>query len=328
MNMPAISIIIPVYRAEDYLARCLESILAQTFTDWELLLVDDGSPDRSGVLCDEWAAKDSRIRVFHQPNSGVASARETAMQYARGRYSIHVDPDDWIDPHTLQVLHKKAMNEAADIVVCDFLLDYGNRTEVLSQRGAEGDDFLRSLLTQELHGSLCNKLIRTELYHCYDIHFPREMICWEDLYVCCLLLLSCSCRVAYVPEALYHYDFHSNTNSMVRRVTSQTLAGMKLFCRRIEALLPPERKAWINPTKGLVLVTAYRSHLLTAEEMRTLYPDINSWYIKTYLHDYTRIRFCAVAQVLNGWDLSRARRFERWNGWIQRVWSKIRRYIS
>ena len=328
MNTPAISIIVPVYRAEDYLERCVDSILAQTFSDWELLLVDDGSPDRSPQLCDQWAARDSRIRVFHQPNGGVAAARETGVQHARSQYSIHVDPDDWIEPRTLQVLYRKAVAGQADMVVCDFLLDYGTRTEVLAQRAAAGGDFLRDLLTQEAHGSLCNKLIRTALYRRHDIHFPPEMICWEDLYVCCRLLLSGPCRVAYVPEALYHYDFHSNPNSMVRRATQRTLRGMVLFCHRVEALLPMERKAWLAPTKGLALVTAYRGRLLSAEGIRTLFPEVNDWFVRTYRHDYARVRFCATAQVLSGWSIERAHRFERWNKLWQRVRNRAHRLFS
>ena len=95
MSSPKISIIIPVYMAESYLHRCVDSIITQTFTDWELLLVDDGSPDHSGELCEKYAsAYKSRIKAFHKPNGGVASAREFGMQQARGEYSIHVDPDD------------------------------------------------------------------------------------------------------------------------------------------------------------------------------------------------------------------------------------------
>lgn len=104
MNNPVISIIIPVYKAEAYLLRCVNSIISQTFKDWELLLIDDGSPDNSGKICDEIQNqyKSLNIQVFHKSNGGVASARETGIQHATGEYSIHVDPDDWIDPTTLE----------------------------------------------------------------------------------------------------------------------------------------------------------------------------------------------------------------------------------
>lgn len=121
---PKISVIVPVYKAEAYLHRCVDSIIAQTFTDWELLLVDDGSPDRSGDICDEYASKDARIRVFHKENGGVSSARQKGLDEAIGEYTIHADPDDWVEPMMLEELYKKAKEDDADMVICDFICEY------------------------------------------------------------------------------------------------------------------------------------------------------------------------------------------------------------
>ena len=99
--MPLVSIIVPVYKAEQWLHRCVDSILAQTMTDFELLLINDGSPDKSGEICDEYAAKDSRVRVFHKENGGVSSARQMGLDNVTGEYVIHCDPDDWIEPNML-----------------------------------------------------------------------------------------------------------------------------------------------------------------------------------------------------------------------------------
>ena len=97
-----LSIIVPVYNVEQYLRACIDSILAQTFTDWELILVDDGSPDRSGAICDEYAARDSRMRVVHKPNGGVNSARNAGLDRAKGNYITFVDGDDYLKPDTLE----------------------------------------------------------------------------------------------------------------------------------------------------------------------------------------------------------------------------------
>lgn len=329
MKTPAISIIVPVFKAEAYLMRCIGSIISQTFTDWELLLVDDGSPDRSGEMCDEIQFRHAtlNIKVFHQPNGGVASARETAMQHAVGKYSIHIDPDDWIDPCTLEELYKKVTDTEADMVVYDFLLEYGSRTEILSQRVDTSDELLRQLFSQERHGSLCNKLIRTELYKRYDLHFPKELICWEDLYICCNILMLHPCRVAYIPKAFYHYDFFSNPNSMVRKASMKTLEGMEFFCRYFDKHLPNNRKVWLYETKGMVLVTAYRCHLLTDQEIRECFPEINSWYVDKYLYDYAHVLYCSVAQVLDGKSLKSAHLFQMWNEQYQRIANKIKEYF-
>ena len=97
-----ISVIVPVYKSEAFLGKCVESLLAQSFQDFELLLVDDGSPDDSGAMCDAYAAKDSRVRVIHKPNGGVSSARNAGLDAARGDYVVFVDSDDYVDPSYLE----------------------------------------------------------------------------------------------------------------------------------------------------------------------------------------------------------------------------------
>jgi len=108
--MPKISIIVPVYKVEKYLHRCLDSIIAQTFTDWECILIDDGSPDGSGKICDEYAEKDERFKVFHQENQGVSAARNKGLDEARGEYVNFIDSDDWIANSLLEKSIEFAMN--------------------------------------------------------------------------------------------------------------------------------------------------------------------------------------------------------------------------
>lgn len=115
--MPIISIIVPVYKVEKYLPRCLDSILAQTFTDFECILVDDGSPDNCPAICDEYASRDNRIIVIHQENKGVAVARDTGLKKTQGKFIYFVDSDDWIEPNALELLYKKQQETDADIVL-------------------------------------------------------------------------------------------------------------------------------------------------------------------------------------------------------------------
>lgn len=116
--MPDISIIVPVYKAEAVLAKCVDSVLAQTHPDWELLLIDDGSPDGSGALCDRYAAQDGRIRSVHKENGGVSSARNRGMEEAAGNYILFIDADDWIEPETCSVLLSALREAGADSAGC------------------------------------------------------------------------------------------------------------------------------------------------------------------------------------------------------------------
>ena len=116
--MPELSIIVPVYKVEPYLRRCLDSILAQTFRDFELILIDDGSPDNCGAICDEYAAKDSRIIVIHQKNQGVSAARNAGLDIAKGTYLGFVDSDDWIEPEMYETMIATAKEKQVDVVAC------------------------------------------------------------------------------------------------------------------------------------------------------------------------------------------------------------------
>ena len=171
--MATISVIVPVYNAEKYLNRCLDSLLTQTYQDFEIILVDDGSTDNSGVICEKYAQRDERISVFHQPNQGVAAARQRGVDMAQGTYSIHADPDDWVGPTMLEELYAEAIESNADMVICDFLVEFHKRTQYASQRirKCDAEYCLNRMMSGRIHGSLCNKLIRTELYKKHNIRF-------------------------------------------------------------------------------------------------------------------------------------------------------------
>lgn len=163
---PKISIIVPVYNVEQYLPRCIDSILAQTFTDFELLLIDDGSNDNSGKICDEYAEKDNRIRVFHKGNEGVSSARQIGLEKANGQYSIHADGDDWLESNMLERMYKMANTTNADIVISDFYIDKYEQSLYIRQQTTKktSTEILKDILVGQLFGALWNKLVRHSLY--------------------------------------------------------------------------------------------------------------------------------------------------------------------
>ncbi|MBS6533987.1 MAG: glycosyltransferase [Oscillospiraceae bacterium] len=184
---PMVSVIVPVYNAEQTLRRCVASILEQQFTDLELLLVDDGSTDASGEICDEFAARDARVTVLHQENAGVSAARNHALDQANGTYLQFLDSDDWITPDATRSLVRAAETHHCDLVIADFYRVVGER---LSRKGDIDED---GLLTREeyaahmmenpadfYYGVLWNKLYRRELVERYQLRMDPDISWCED----------------------------------------------------------------------------------------------------------------------------------------------------
>ena len=220
MSKPLVSIIIPVYNVELYLSKCIDSIFAQSFTDWECILVDDGSKDKSGSICDNYALKDNRIKVIHQNNSGVSIARQVGIDNVCGEYSIHIDPDDWIESNMLEELYNKAKSDDADMVICDYYKHEGGVQQYINQRPnlLEPIKIIEQMLTTnmypQLYGSCCNKLVRCSCFNSSDnlIRFePDDLSLGEDVVFNCRLLMSTVHRVSYLNKAFYHYEVRSNS---------------------------------------------------------------------------------------------------------------------
>lgn len=206
VGSPAISVIVPVYNAEKTIRKCVDSLLAQTFQDFEILLIDDGSPDQCGAICDEYAKQDNRIRVIHQENQGVSAARQCGIDHALGEYSIHADSDDWVEPDMLEDLYEKAKEDNADMVICDNYRNDGN-TQIYCREEPTALDHisvLENIVSGRLNGYCWNKLIRLDVYKEYSVVFPYELIVCEDQYVICQML-KCDIKISYLSKAYYHY---------------------------------------------------------------------------------------------------------------------------
>lgn len=200
--MPEISIIVPVYKVEEYLPRCIDSILAQTFTDFELILVDDGSPDGCGKICDEYAEKDDRIVVIHKINGGVSSARNEGINSSTGGYIAFVDSDDVIHPKYFEVLYN-IMGDA-DISYCDYMTfteDYHfDNIEKYQVESFKGNDiFSNPKLSFFI---VWNKLIKKSILN--DYKFRTDIKNAEDSLFAFGLLTRCN-KVVYVKHQLYGY---------------------------------------------------------------------------------------------------------------------------
>lgn len=204
MQKPVISVIVPVYNAERWLRRCVDSILGQTFTDFELLLIDDGSKDGSGAICDEYAARDSRIRVFHKPNGGVSSARNLGLGNARGEWITFVDADDYLLPQWSEVFKQDFVN--TDIII--FGIQSENTSGVIKEYSysfkGKPNIWVESPQSQHMQGALWNKYFRTDIIKKQDIRLDTRLKFREDEEFVLRYLTYCN-RVVVFPVIGYHY---------------------------------------------------------------------------------------------------------------------------
>ena len=218
--MPAISIIVPIYNMEHLMRRCIDSLLAQTFTDYELLLIDDGSEDGSWSICQEYARKDARISIFHKENGGLSDARNYGLSKAIGKYTIFADPDDWVSPDGLDRLYATAEREQADMTMCDLYREDEYSRHYVCQRpqSLQAEDVLKELFAN-IQGFTVNKLIRRDVYTRFGISYPKGIYGCEDQYTMAAILLH-DIKIAYEPVAFYHYMY--NSASLTRHYDERT----------------------------------------------------------------------------------------------------------
>lgn len=235
---PELSIVVPIYKVEKYLEECIQSILGQTFTDLELILVDDGSPDACPQMCDAIAEQDSRVRVIHQKNGGLSAARNTGIEAARGNWLGFVDSDDFVAPDFYEKLYNAAVNADADCAVCSVQLTHedGSRMDTPPQwkvygGGYTGEDVLKTITWQNNAPYLVawNKLYRREVFR--TLRYPVGRIN-EDVFVFAELFDTIK-KVACVEQPLYFY--RQRTGSIMQsKCTLRNLDEMWSFVHCFE----------------------------------------------------------------------------------------------
>ena len=211
------SVIIPVYNVEPYLRICLDSVLAQTFTDWEAICVDDGSTDGSGVILDEYAARDSRFCVIHQENSGVCVTRQVGLAAAQGEYLGAVDADDWVDANYFEKLIKAADSCNADMVFGGFTDEYddGSQRVNLQNIACDQESQVKALLEGRLWGGVPIRIFRRSFLSEHNISYPKiKIIGREDSCFVAMTLLM-NPRIARCEGTGYHYRRRNGSVSHV-----------------------------------------------------------------------------------------------------------------
>ena len=207
---PSISVLIPVYNAQAYLLACLESVSAQTYTDFEIICVDDGSTDQTKTILQEYASKEPRLRFYCQENIGVAGARKKLLQHAQGQYITFIDADDWIDKEYLAVLYQKATESGADVTKC-FFKQFNEKTKSFEKAACSsafykevGSNDLDRLKSGASDSRLWGKLYKTKWLHEKAISFAKSNFAVEDLGFITLAFFAAN-KVCVVPEFLYNY---------------------------------------------------------------------------------------------------------------------------
>lgn len=199
---PLICVIVPVYNTEPYLRKCLDSIIVQTYENLEILIIDDGSTDKSGRICDEYT-KDARVKVFHTENRGLSAARNKGLDEANGDWIGFVDSDDWIDPDMYEILLQIAKKTGADIVECGVYEEYPGETKNKEKKSKKltGSKAVEALLREELSDNVWNKLWRRQCFT--NMRFPENRL-FEDIVTTYRIFLKVEC-VQSIEECKYHY---------------------------------------------------------------------------------------------------------------------------
>lgn len=251
-NFPLISVIVPVYKVENYLERCINSIVNQTYTNIEVILVDDGSPDNCPGVCDQWAERDKRIRVIHKCNEGLGFARNSGLKVAHGEYIAFVDSDDYIDLCMYEELITKAVSSHADIVYCGHHYENQNGTfsdivDFEQETVFEKEQMLvlslkyiavwgqRALMMSVWHSIYKREVIST-------LFFSEREVVSEDLHFQLSAILNSS-RVLYLPQTYYYYCF--NGNSLSHTFLFDKFYRFKVLAKHLFELYQPYQKEYV-----------------------------------------------------------------------------------
>lgn len=230
-----ISVIVPVYKVEDYLPRCIDSILNQTYTNLEIILVDDGSPDNCPKICDEYAKKDKRVKVIHQQNSGLSAARNAGIDNANGNYIAFVDSDDFVHPKMYEVLVRNLAEHNAEMSICMYKrvnnslindIDINKQRLIICTQEETYNNLYNELyVPTEI---ACNKIYKKKVWH--DIKYPVGKL-HEDEFVIHHLISKCK-TIVYTNLELYYY--YNRTNSITKTFNIKRLDAIEAMKDRMD----------------------------------------------------------------------------------------------
>ena len=261
-SLPLVSIVIPVYNVEQYLDECMKSILHQTYSKLDIILVDDGSRDSSPKMCDEYAGKDSRVRVLHKENGGLMSAWTAGVKIARGDYLVFVDSDDWVDPDMIEELVKHSNGSSKEIICSNYVIEKLEKQQSAKVRQSmnpgiyEGEQLETEVFPQLLgnevrrvHSSRCMKLISKELITENLQYTNPRVTMGEDLNIMFPAMLDAKRLVVLEEGYFYHYRFVNA--SMVHKYNSKMYEKVRILGRALQEII--EKKIRSQDKKKIYL---------------------------------------------------------------------------
>lgn len=268
MNTPLISVVIPVYNTEEYLSTTIEMLIKQTYKNLEIILVDDGSTDNSGKICDEYAQKDSRIKVIHQKNSGVSFARNAGMDIAKGDYIGFCDSDDLPDNDLYETLYNLANKHNCDLAMVKSAIHFTNGSVQKLETNnlkiyASTEDVLKDFLIGRIHMGIYTKLFSKEL--CDKVRFDTTKKINEDKFFCFEALMAAK-KICYKDICKYNYCRHDNSSSKAE--FSEKYFDVIFFADKIESIISKD------------------------------YPDLRDYAVANKISSY--LRFMMLTVMLNG----------------------------
>ena len=284
-----ISVIVPVYNVAPYLDRCVESIVAQTYKNLEIILIDDGSTDASGDMCDIWAKRDSRIQVIHKPNGGQSDARNVVIDLSAGAYLSFADPDDWLDISMLETMYTAIRdNHGVDMAVCDFVLVFEDK---IQRRPCSGkiytvtvDEAIHDVLYNRRpvsSASVCNKLYARHLWDA--VRFPVGTY-FEDAYVRSRMYVQCE-KISVVDQDLYFYCQREDSTMHVMKLSAR-IDGVNILRQECEFLCG--RYPHLRPLANImVLKTVEAVYRLKVEKKESMPPEMDRR-LRTLFKQYKR----------------------------------------
>ena len=243
MNIPQISVIVPVYNVEKYLTQCIESILSQTYQEFELLLIDDGSEDNPGSICDHYSNIDSRVHVFHKENGGVSSARNMGIEHAKGEWVCFVDSDDWIDKDTFEYI--TGLWKGADFLQFGYRRTGGTASEYSYVPSKVLRYSTSVYCTKRIyHSAICGYLLKLNIIKKYKISFPNHIKYGEDQ-AFILKTLICSSEIVILDRHFYNYRdregsaMHASESISMGKDHLLVIEDLLLFIEHNRINLPP-----------------------------------------------------------------------------------------